>query len=129
MFRPLIAVLIAATLAVDPGGASESPRDEDAAVRAVLDSYLTMVAYPDPRPIDAEIFADNIEAFWSTGGTYLGRDAVADALGVGIAEIASEHESLRRRGRRCEDPTQGRPGLADLPHRVSWGADTGSRGR
>ena len=95
MLRPLIATLFAAALIGVTGGASATRRDEDAAVRAVLDSYLAMVTCPDPKPVDVEILAADIEAFWSTGETCLGRDAFADALTSGVAKIVADFESFK----------------------------------
>ncbi|MCP3918380.1 MAG: nuclear transport factor 2 family protein [bacterium] len=94
MFRALIAVLLAAPLIGAIGGASATHRDEDAAVRAVLDSYLAAVTCPDPKPLDVEILAADIEAFWSTGDRYLGRDAFAEAVAEGVADIVANFESF-----------------------------------
>jgi hypothetical protein len=70
------------------------PTADDAAVTAALTEYLDAVAYPAPKPIDPTLFADDIEALWSDGTTYRGRDAVVNALEQGAREVAADFESF-----------------------------------
>ena len=90
MLRILTVPIAAITLVAFVSGASTPPVDDDAAVRAALNSYLATVAYPDPKPIDPTLFATEIDAFWSNGETYRGRSAVVKALNIGVREVAAE---------------------------------------
>ncbi len=100
MLRPLFAIFFAGLLLAVPfissaGGARASRMEEDAAVRAVLDSYLSTLTFPNPKTLDPAVFAEDIEAFWSTGDVYHGRIALAEAMATGIAQIGSDFESFK----------------------------------
>ncbi len=69
--------------------------DEDALLHAAVDRYLSFVAVPDPHPIDPLLFASDIEAFWSNGLTYRGRDAVVQAIESGVREVATDFQSMQ----------------------------------
>jgi len=110
------------------GTAATSPDDEDAAVRAILDSYLGTLTCTDPKPVDDVIFGTEIEAFWSNGEAYVGRRAVAKAMDAGVAQIAANFDSFSSV---AEDVTIRREGnLAWLTCRIeSLGELNRERGR
>ncbi len=106
MLRVLSLAAVAITCVILVSGASPLVGDDDAALRAALNEYLATVAYPDPKPIDPQLFAIDILAFWSNGETYRGREAVVQAMKVGVREIEADFESFAAKATkvhvRCE---------------------------
>jgi ketosteroid isomerase-like protein len=100
MLRPLAVSSIAVVLVILTFGAQIPSVNDDAAVRAALKEYLATVTWPDPEPIDPRLFAADIEAFWSNGKTYHGREAVAKAMREGVDELKADFESF---GAKAED--------------------------
>ena len=93
MLRILPASIIATSLTVCVAGAVVT-RDDDAAVRAVLRAYLSSFTCPNPTPLDPQLFAEDIEAFWSDGTTYRGRDAFVAACESEAAELEADSEKF-----------------------------------
>ncbi len=67
---------------------------EDAAIRAIMDSYLKSVTFPDPPKLDPKCIATDVLAIWSDGTTHEGREAFMRALQVGIDEVAKHFETF-----------------------------------
>ena len=89
--RPIrVTAVIASAAAVACLGLMGPPENDEQAVREVLSKYLAAVAWPSPQPIDSEIFAEDILAFWSGGQTYNGRAEVVKAMENGIAELKAD---------------------------------------
>ncbi|MHC5210425.1 MAG: YybH family protein [Planctomycetota bacterium] len=93
MFRVLIVPMLAASLTACATGTHSVPGDADA-VRDVLDTFLSSVSHPDPAPVDPQMFAENVEGFWSDGKTYRGRDTFVAAFDEAIAELEAEFVSF-----------------------------------
>lgn len=85
-------VLVAFVLGAgdDPPTASSdgSAGEREVTLRRILDEHIATVAWPNPRPIDPLMYAEDIEGFWSNGQTYNGRDAFVEAMKVGVQEAA-----------------------------------------
>lgn len=94
-----IVIVGAGLLALLSAAGSPPPADEDAAVRASLDAYLAMVAWPAPAAIEPALFAEGIEAYWSNGTNLRGRGAFAKAMKEGVREIAADFESFSAQAR------------------------------
>ena len=86
MPRFMFGSIVALSLTVCAEGAVAAA-DEDSAVRDVLKAYMSSMSFPDPAPLDPQIFAEDIEGFASDGKTYRGRDAFLSAFKSGIAEL------------------------------------------
>jgi ketosteroid isomerase-like protein len=72
----------------------DAPADVDAGIRASLDAYLGTASLPEPKPVDPDLFAADIEALWSNGETYRGRASVVEALEEGQRELEGAFESF-----------------------------------
>jgi ketosteroid isomerase-like protein len=95
--------------------ADTPPTSDVAGIRAVLASYLAGATFPNPGPIDPEMFTDDIEAMWSDGNTYRGRDSVVRAFERSQLELAA-FETFRAK---AEDVRiAGRAGVAVLTCRI-----------
>jgi ketosteroid isomerase-like protein len=83
-----------------PGGDDERdapPADDDAGIRESLAAYLAAASFPEPKPIDPELFTVDIEALWSNGKTYRGRESVLKALQESQLELEEAFESFGAR--------------------------------
>lgn len=67
----------------------------DSGPRAVLEEMLTSARHPDPQPVDPQLFAPDIEAFWSDYSTHHGREAVIKATEASMSEVATEMSSFK----------------------------------
>lgn len=74
--------------------ATTGPEDDGAGPRAALDEYLSFARHPDPQTIDPELFAPEIEAFWSDNSEHHGREAVVKATEASMREVADHLKSF-----------------------------------
>jgi transglutaminase-like putative cysteine protease/ketosteroid isomerase-like protein len=75
-------------------GRDASTVTDDGGIWEALEAYLAAVSVPDPRPVDPGLFAADIEALWSNGVTYRGREAVARALQESQTELMQAFTSF-----------------------------------
>jgi ketosteroid isomerase-like protein len=71
--------------------------DDRAGIRESLAAYLATASFPEPEPIDPELFTTGIEALWSNGETYQGRESVVEALEQTQREVEEAFESFEAR--------------------------------
>lgn len=98
------------------GEREQAQTSDEASIRAVLESYLAGATYPDPAPIDPEIFADDVQALWSNGKTYSGRDTLVSELERSKRELGDSFESFKAEAKDVR--MLGRAGVAVVTCRI-----------
>jgi ketosteroid isomerase-like protein len=85
----------------------EAAAENDAGIRESLATYLAAASLPEPKPIDPELFAADIEALWSNGETYRGRESVVKALEESQRELEATFDSFGAKAERVRVHSRG----------------------
>lgn len=74
--------------AQDESKANRDISADDNDITETLNAYLATARFPSPVPIEPELFTKDVEAHWSNGRNYRGRDNVVAALQASQDELA-----------------------------------------